>query len=87
MFSGSYGAKRKKKYCGEIYPQNIYQRSDQVSEVMYDPATDEIILKEPGFIGSVDGYRYLAVDNLEKDLGRLLTNKKIIERLISLGDL
>lgn len=56
-------------------------------EIMYDPIEDEVILKEPGWIGSVHGYRYIQCVDFEKDLARLLIARAVIDRLVLIGEL
>ncbi len=55
--------------------------------VFYDPVDDEICLVEPGFIGAVDGYRFIKPLDIETDSARIVTDKKEIARLVYVGEM
>lgn len=58
-----------------------------MTELWYDSRNNELILREPGFIGSVDGYRYIKCISVELDQAGFLCDKAIIARLKYIGEL
>lgn len=58
-----------------------------MTEVWYDSRNDELFLREPGFIGSVNGYRYIKCASIELDQAQLIWDKVIIARLKYIGEL